>query len=395
MAGQLTSPVDMRRANRRSVLEAIWGMADLTAAELVERAGLTRATVYSVCDELIEAGWVVELERRRPPGEAHGRPSRRFAFAHDAGSVVAIDAGSYRVQVSVADLNGETRGSAERRLFGDGQQPEERQTLVRGAIEDALAKAGADAGSVVCAALGLPAPVDDEGTVPGDDPFWTTMHADLTSTLSGWLNAPVLVENDANLAALAERTYGSAIGCRNLVALLSGYRMGAGIIASGEVVRGQRGRAGELRWLQQVEGVGSTVGVSYWLIDQCRHALESQDSSLRGIAPEDLTLSVIRTAARDGDVLAKTEMARAAQRLGRAIAAMSSMLDPELVVVCGSAAQVASDVLPLVEAEVGRLLDGADCPVVQASKLGDDIILSGAVALALGHVRKSAAETVL
>ena len=397
MAGQLTSPVGMRRANRRAVLDAIWGMPDLTAAELVERAGLTRATIYGVCDELIEAGWVVELDRRRPPGEARGRPSRRFAFAHDAGSVVAIDAGSYRVQVSVADLNGRVRSSAERKLSGDAQSAVERQSSVRGAVEDALTSGQVDAASIVRVALGIPAPVGHDGTVPGDDPFWTTMHADLTGELSEWLNVPALVENDANLAALAERTYGSATGRRDLVALLSGYRMGAGIIAGGRVVRGQRGRAGELRWLQQIDGVGSTIGASYWLIDQCRRALESGDraSSLRGSAPEGLTLASIRAAAQDGDLVAKTAMASAARRLGRVIAAMSSMLDPELVVVCGSAAQIASGVRPLIEAEIARLLDGADCPAVQASELGDEVVLTGAVALAIEDVRKDAADTTL
>ncbi|WP_116202610.1 ROK family transcriptional regulator [Amycolatopsis circi] len=397
MAGQLTSPVAMRQANRRSVLDAIWGMPDLTAAELVDRAGLTRATIYSVCDELIEAGWIVELERRRPPGEARGRPSRRFAFAHAAASVVAIDAGSYRVQASIADLNGQIRGTAERQLYGDAQSASERQALVRGAVEDALVNADVGITSVVHAVLGIPAPVSHEGTVPGDDPFWTVMHADLTGVLGEWLRSPVVVENDANLAALAERSYNPAARSRDLVALLSGYRMGAGIIAGGELVRGRAGRAGELRWLQQVEGVGSTVGASYWLIDQCRRALADgeQASCLRGLAAEGLTLASIRAAAREGDPVAKTAMAGAARRLGRTIAAMASMLDPETVVICGSAAQLASDVLPLIGEEVSRLLDGADGPAVQASKLGDEIILTGAVALALQWVRQNAAEIAL
>ncbi|MFD2469075.1 ROK family protein [Amycolatopsis silviterrae] len=199
------------------------------------------------------------------------------------------------------------------------------------------------------------------------------------------------------LAALAERSYNPAARSRDLVALLSACRMGAGIIAGGELVRGRAGRAGELRWLQQVEGVGSTVGASYWLIDQCRHTLADgeQASCLRGLAAEELTMASIRTAAREGDPVAKAAMAGAARRLGRTIAAMASMLDPETVVICGSAAHLASDVLPLIDEEVSRLLDGADGPAVQASKLGDEIILTGAVALALQQVRRNAAEIAL
>ena len=92
--------------------------------------------------------------------------------------------------------------------------------------------------------------------------FWSLFDVGLRSALMELHGWTVLLENDANLAALGERWRGSGAGVDDLVVFLAGERLGAGVMESGRLLHGRGGAAGEMGYLDMVEGVGSSDGIA-------------------------------------------------------------------------------------------------------------------------------------
>ena len=92
--------------------------------------------------------------------------------------------------------------------------------------------------------------------------FWSLFDVGLRTALQELHGWTVLLENDANLAALGERWRGSGAGVDDLVVLLAGERLGAGVLESGRLLHGRGGAAGEMGYLDLVEGVGSSDGIA-------------------------------------------------------------------------------------------------------------------------------------
>jgi predicted NBD/HSP70 family sugar kinase len=383
----------VREASARLVLDHMWTGPPVTGSDLMAATGLTRATVHDVCQELIERGWVRELANQREHGEYRkGRPARRYAFDPLAGLVVGVDAGQHRVDAIVADLRGVELGRYEsppRSGFADAT---ERIAAVGDAIAAALAGADVPGQRVLAVAVGVPAPVDVAGrTAFRGNPYWELMNPDLGERLRtehGWR---AIVDNDANLAALAEGWQGHGRGVRHFVTLLAGERLGAGIVEDGRLLRGARGGAGEMRFLDLVAGVGSADGIAKVTRDWANAALaEPEAESVLAAGP---SAEAVFAAARAGDALAAGVVDRIAERTALVIATLASLVDTDLVIIAG---RVAASWGPLVETLQDRLAQHGDPPPqVLASALGGDVVMLGAVTRCIDEVREHALQLTL
>ena len=146
---------------------------------------------------------------------------------------------------------------------------------------------------------------------------------------------------DANLAVLAERWHGVAHGVDNVVLVLAGERLGAGIVVDGRLVRGAGGAAGELAFLEVVEGVGDTHGIGAVARMSGQGVVRRQRSARSGRAalyelatgdPDRVTGEMVATAARRGDPAAEDILRGVAERTARMVGVLRGLLDPELVV---------------------------------------------------------------
>src|SRR5690606_13439357 len=320
----------------------------------------------------------------------------RYAFDPLAGVVVGVDAGEHRVDALVTDLRGDELGRHQGPPRNGSTDPAERVAAVSGAIEAALAAAGVPARRVLAVTVGVPAPVDAEGrTAFRGNPYWERMNPDLGERLRarhGWSAA---VDNDANLAALAEGWRGHGRGTRHFVALLAGERLGAGIVVDGRLIRGARGGAGEMRFLDRVAGVGSPDGVAKVTRDLAAAALaEPGARSVLAAGPDGAPdAEAVFAAARAGDALAARVVDRVADRMALVIATIASLVDTDLVIIAG---RVAASWGPLVEPLQQRLArHGNPPPRVRASTLGGDVVMLGAVARCLDDVRERALQLTL
>jgi predicted NBD/HSP70 family sugar kinase len=382
----------VRQVNAGIIWRALRDSGPMTGSELMALSGLSRPTVHAVCDDLITRGLVTEIESRSATGDSGaGRPARQYEARSDAGHVVAIDLGAKKVTVAVADLHGTTK-ALETVAFRDERVPAaERMDIVRQAVRTTLDASHVDPDLVLGVAMGVPSPVDGDGHVAAADHYLPGMaRLDLRSTLEDEFGWSTLVENDANLAVIGERWRGVAQGVDDVVEVLAGYRLGSGVVLGGRLLRGTGGGAGELKFLGLVEGVGNTDAIA-----ELAEVMASESEALgrplsRPVAAADRdergrpAARIVLECARSGDPVALDIVERIVDRLARALAVISTFLNPSLIVIGGGVAGAGDLILPGLRAALPDLTDTP--PRLEVSSLGDHAVVTGAVRTALDEV---------
>ena len=387
MDASANTPQLLRRTNLRAVLEVLRSVPSVTGTDLINATGLTRATVIAVCDDLIARGWARETPSLRTDRQK-GRPARRFEFNESAGYVLGLDVGIATVRVLAADLSGAVVGGSEARFPRHGGQPEERRDVVTAAVDAALADAGIEASAVLCTGMGIAAQVTGNGDLaPGQEvaPMFDLGLSREFGDTRGW---PLLVENDAKLAALAERWRGVGAGEENLAVILAGERLGSGIIESGRLLHGASGGTGGMGALQLVEGVGNEDGIAklarLWGSAALRDGHNGRIRELVGPDTNRASARLVFEAAAAGDPVAVEILNRIAARMARVLALVSSFFDPRLIVIGGAVAASATALLPAMTRELAHYV--AEPPRLAVSDLGKMLVPTGAVRLALDYV---------
>ncbi|MGR0319542.1 ROK family protein [Agromyces sp. ZXT2-3] len=398
-----TSPQVLRQVNARRVFEHAWRAGAFTATDAMAATGLTRSTVIGVCDELLRQGWLEELDDARSVGAyTKGRPARRYALRERAAVVVGVDAGYDHVSATVADLRGAPLGRHGVVIPAPGPgrverlaDADQRRSLARVAVRGALADAGVDPAEVLAITVAVPAPVDRDGASPAEDWFWSITNPGYAEVFDGEARL-VTVENDANLAAIAEGSTpeGGGRDVDSYIALIVGEGMGAGLMIDGRLVRGRRGGAGELRFLEHVEGVGSPEGLALlarrWAVEAIRAGLPA-GSALGRVDPATLVESDIGDAAGAGDTVAVAIIDRLADRLARICFVLGDLLDVDRIIISGAAAES----LPSMVDRAAAILDASDdptAPELRTSRLGERCVTAGAIEHALALVREHALD---
>ena len=345
----------LRRINAQLVLDVLRANGPARVTDIAARTGLSRPTVDAAADALIELGW---LEEAPDETTGRGRPARSLAFSAGAGYVAGVDIGEHRVRAAVADLTGTIVAEEVRELAGEDALPHARRVASR-----VLRSAGVTRERLVSACVGCTGPMDPEsGRVIFSSLFDSGF--DLAGAMRRTLGPLVTVENDCNLAVIGDRWLGASQGADDVVCVLAGERLGAGIVVGGRLVRGHAGAAGEMAFLGAYETEHGAQGIG----DLVRR--------YSGSDPE-----AVFAAAAQGRQEALAAVERAVAGAGRAIATLALVLNPEIVVIGGGVAD-AGDVLltPLRRrlAEMARLP-----PRVEASPLGARVVLVGAIRRAL------------
>ncbi|MBA4865199.1 ROK family transcriptional regulator [Streptomyces sp. PSKA54] len=364
-------PSLLRRINSAVVLHALRAADPATLTEITRVTGLSRPTVEGVVEGLVEAGLVVETAADEGATRKQGRPARRFRFRAEAGHLLGLEIGPHRVAAVLADLEGRMLGTASKDV--DETAPaDERLERLRTAVADLLRKAGVARSSLRAVGVGTPGIVEADGTIRLGTalPEWTGLQ--LGERLRRSFRCPVLVENDANAAAVAEHWKGAATESDDMVFVMAGLSPGAGSLIGGRLHRGYGGAAGEIGALHLL-GREATPEALLSTTDEPLHPLDEQ------------AVAEVFTQARGGDERALAAVDRFIQRLVHDVAALVLALDPELVVVGGWAAGLDGVLEPL-RRELSRYC--LRPPRVALSMLGEAAVATGALRLALDHVEE-------
>jgi predicted NBD/HSP70 family sugar kinase len=376
-------PSLLRVLNDRSTLELLLTDGAITRAELGRRTGLSRVTASQSLARL-EALGLVEVVGSRSAGR--GPNADVYAVCQSVGRVVGIDLRASAVGVSIATVTGDTLATATR--------PSEVTSSLDGvvsAVDSALAEASVARDEVSTVVVGVPGVVNPET----DDIAFSFDLADaaggLRRDLSEALGVAVTLENDVNLAAVAESRVGAAVGHRDFALVWVGEGVGLAVMVDGRLHRGSSGAAGEIGYLpvpgvdlpEQVDHVSQ--GAYQRLVGSEALASLAQEYGLHSDAPD--APGVVAAALRGEGQAHGAFVDEVAARIALGVGAVAAVIDPGLVVLTGDTGRAGGPALAAAVAEhVARIAPVR--PQVAASAVGESAVLTGATLRAVRTARR-------
>ncbi|MDX8053555.1 ROK family protein [Lentzea sp. BCCO 10_0798] len=382
---EVGTPAGMRVLNQRAVLDRLRRSGAATRPQIAKDTGLSKPTVGQALADLERHGLV------RPTGRTTSGPGRSAVVYEPnatAGYVLGVDIGRERVRVALADLAGAVVARVDERNRSRSAAAVVR--TVTGLAERTVADAGIALTDVVVKVIGSPGVIDQRSRVVRHAPQLPGWEANgVLDGLESALGPVVVVENDANLAALGEHVYGAARDARVFVCATVGTGVGMGIVVDGTLFRGAHGAAGEVGFLPYGKSAS----------DVRRGQFEDAASagSVVALARErGLTARTAREVfglARKGDAQALRIVRLEAERLAFLVAAVTAVIDPELVVLGGGVGSNVDLLLEPLEASLRTMTPLA--PRIVAGSLGDGAVLSGAIAMGLEAARELVFEVTL
>ena len=391
------SGASLRQRNSCAVLRALYRAADpLRVTEIGAVTGLSRPTVETLSEGLLEQGWL-SLSDPAEGGGRLGRPARTYQFNARAGFLLGADVGAHTLTVCISDLRGIVLAT-DREKVTTTTSASDRFRVLRQSITAALRSAGIGAADPLACTIGTPGILDRQRRHVVKSPGlvgWSNF--DLLESLRDVIDCDVELENDANLAALAERdlTQGPS---EDLLYLLLGERMGAGVIANGQLVRGHHGASGEVGYGAVRGGGAHDAGYGPLeaavnapaLVEAGRQAVAQHPESRLGAAYADgavlVTAEIITQAAGTGDVAAIAAVRRISRTLVTGIAPALLVLNPATVVVGGGMSLAGPVLQEALEVEFEEHL--LFPPDVRLSALGDKAVVTGALVQARSRVEQ-------
>jgi predicted NBD/HSP70 family sugar kinase len=373
-----------------AVLRLIWQERTISRAEIARRADLSRSTVSEVVGALLPTGLVTE----GGPGESlGGRRPIMLRFEDDACCILGAEMGASHVAVALTDLRGRVR-HWEHRSHPVRTDPDGTRKLLAELCETSLATQRGAARRLVGVGLAVAAPVDPLQPFTLSEvvlPAWKGRSG--LEALGERFGVPVMVDNDANLGALAEYWWGAGRNVRDFAYVKVGTGVGSGHVIAGELYRGSTGFAGEIGHLSidpqgepcicGLRGCLATHVGSPALVQRARTLLpEYPGSMLEGV---DVTITSIEAAALAADPLALRVMREAAEYLGVAVAGMLNLMNPSVVIVGGGITGLGDRFLePLRETVRQRTrVSSAGATTIVMSELGPQTVAVGAASLVL------------
>ena len=373
-----------------AVLRLIWEERRISRADIARMAGLSRSTVSEIVNEILPLGLVEEVGEGPSRG---GRPPIVLEFQDDACVILGIEMGGSHVTVALTDLRGKVLAS-ETREHPVRSDPPGTRGLIAELCRSNLENPVANGRQLVGIGVAVPCPVDPSypdrlSTVVL--PAWEErLGLDNLGTQYG---VPLMVDNDANLGALAEHWWGSSRGVDNLAYIKVATGIGSGHVIDGEIYRGATGVAGEIGHMAiDPHGGQCMCGLKGCLVTLAGgRALEARAAELVADYPQSelarngITVQDIENAALAGDPLALQVIHEAAKHLGTAIASLLNLMNPAVVVLGGDFARLGELVLdPLRERVRSRtLVSSVAAAEILASELGPLSVVVGAATLVL------------
>jgi predicted NBD/HSP70 family sugar kinase len=334
------TPRTARAINDRIALELFADRGPLTANQLKEATGLSRPSVADLIGRLARGGLVTVVGEA---GEARRGPNARlYGLVADRAHVAALDVRLESVAIALADLTGRTVARTGLPVGPGSGRPGDR--LVESVL-DSLDRARRDARitEVHTAVIGAPGLVDPAtGTLNRTTDALPAWHGELAEALRGRLGGRVLVENEVNLAGIAEHRTGAVQDRDTFVLLWLGTGTGAAVILDGTLRRGASGGAGEIGFLP-VPGTGgapSAVDCDRGLHSLTGSASVCELAAAHGLRPTaaggaeeaEAVVGEARTGTTDRH---RAFLAELADRVALAAAAVAAVLDPGCVVLGG------------------------------------------------------------
>lgn len=371
----------LRLLNGRAVLEAIDRAGQpVTTTDLAGGIDLSRPTVAAAVGLLLERGVISEVgpvTGRKGPAPALYQINADCAFA------IGVDIGHKRIRAAVADVTGTVRARTEH------DSSSGRDALVARTVamcESLAGQVGLSLGDITQVVMGLPAVVGRDGRALSYAAGLPSAGQGLGEALGRAVPAPLVLENDVNLAALAERRHGRGTEVDDFVLVSLGVGLGLGLVIDGRVRRGATGVAGEAGYLP-TDRMIAPAGQRRDLVQEHLGARYISAEARRLGLPGDGSPRTVFELAREGDPGAARIVDDTARSIAYVVACVVPLIDPALIVLGGAIGGNGD----LLLAPVARHLADFSTfePRIVASELGRDAVLTGATTMSSDLARES------
>ncbi|MDL4771446.1 MULTISPECIES: ROK family transcriptional regulator [Thermomonosporaceae] len=397
MARRPGTPRLLRELNDRSALDLLLGQGPLTRAQIGEHTGLSKVTASQLLSRLEERG-LVEVVGEQAGGR--GPNAALYGVVPSSAYVAGLEVGPDGVTAGVADIT----GCIAAQVTVDPNGADDPVKMVHNAVVKACRSAKVAVSRLSAFVIGTPGVVDPRsGDVQFsfDLPAW---HEGVLAALKTDLRRPVTIENDVNLAALAERAYGAARDAEDFALMWFDRGMGLSVMLGGRLHRGRSGGAGEIGYLpvpgaplplaaarRGPEDEGFTESTTWG-----KPALAGGYGSLvgadavRALAHEygiagPSAVACVQDAAADED-RGGPFLDELANRISYGVTSVNIVLDPGLVVLSGQLGRAGGRPLATrIERAVGRI--SPTRPTVAVTEVEGNPVLRGALHAALEQAR--------
>lgn len=318
--------------------------------------------------------------------------------------IVGVDLGGTTTKLAFVNTNGEIVHKWEIHTDNSDEGLNITSNIAK-AIDEKLIELGVSKNNLLGIGMGAPGPVNyEKGIIINAVNLGWKDHFPLKERLETETSLPVMIENDANCAALGEMWNGAGKGTKNLVCVTLGTGVGGGVIANGDIVRGINGAAGEIGHITAIPSGGAPCNCGK---TGCLETITSATGIVR-IAKEELakdgtngflverhaengTISAkdVFDAARNNDTLARKVVDEVAFHLGLVLANIANTLNPELIVLGGGVSKAGTI---LVNPVKEKFTEFAFSPVKESTDivlatLGNDAGVIGAAWLIKNHMK--------
>ncbi len=384
---QRINATHMRQMNRSLILELIRQHGPLSRSEISRALDLSMPTIMRIVDSLCSEGLV------RAIGDSQGksgRPRELLEYNKDGYLVIGVDLGGTKLYGAIANIGGEVLQEAYRPQHRSrGEQSFE---ILCELIESLIHSEHRKDIPILGITVGAPGITHAQEGVIMWAPSLDWRDFPLRQKLHERFQLPVLVENDVNLAVLGEQWFGKGKGVNNMLLLAIGTGMGSGLIIDGAIYRGHNEAAGEVGYMvastddlgKPNEGFGAMERIvsGTGVVDRARKLL---NGTLSAEQAQSLTASEVFAAARSGEAWAMQIVNETADYLSLAIANISALLNPELIVLGGGVANSGDLLIPAIQQRIRGVIPYV--PRIEASELGTRATVMGAITMTV-HIKE-------
>jgi len=321
-------PASRTDVNRSAILARLGAHGPASRADLARALNVSPALMTALTKDLIADGLLRELEHSPSHG---GRPARMLGLVSSAGRAVGVKVAADHVAFVEVGIDGAVRRSA--------SEPFDASATTFLADLTALLRrfiVGGSQAPLLGIGVGLPGSVDRQGNGLVDSAQLGWQQVPVGATLRRAFSLPVLVENNVNALAVAERLYGVGRQHESFLVVTIGTGVGAGIVVDGVVLRGNAGGAGEIGHIPVSEaGPLCSCGSHGCLESFIGEASLVERARDRGVIGASSGMAALRAAADAENPEATAIFGEAGHQLGRALAGIIHTLDPEIVIILG------------------------------------------------------------
>ena len=384
----------VRELNRFHVLDCIRRFEPVSRIEIVDRSGLSRGTVSTIVGELLEDGLVHEAPSQAQGVQSRGRPRTLLQMNANAAFVVGVKISMHQLSISVTNLRADPLAALILPIRARRLDPDTVAAILEDGVRAAVANADLKLSDIRGLGVGLPGFIDSAAGVSRWSPILGDMPVPFAQMVQQRLGPPTVIQNDANLVAMAERWFGHGQDVEDFLVVTLEGGVGMGLYLGGEMRSGAHGQGSEFGHTKMAIAGGPRCRCGQ---TGCLEAYVGAYAILREAGrhielPPDLDeLSLEREAhrvaelARGGADALRGVFERAGEMLGLGISNLINVLDPAKVVISGAGVHAADLLAPALRESVRRNTHvgiAGRCEVI-FREWGDDVWARAAASLVL------------